>query len=60
MIYLYTIGTMLLVMLLLVGMQHAANWFAHKHPEFGPARKLGKGGCCGKCEGDTCENDKHH
>jgi hypothetical protein len=60
MIYLYTIGAMLLIMLLFVGMQHAANWFAHKHPEFGPARKLGAGGCCGKCNDGACEKDGHH
>ena len=59
MIYLYTVGFLLFVMLAWVVVQAAANRFAHNHPEFGAARKMGEG-CCGKCAGDTCENDKHH
>jgi hypothetical protein len=46
-------------MVAFVSVQSIANWFARRHPEFGPARKMGEG-CCGKCAGDTCENDKHH
>ncbi|OIQ97046.1 hypothetical protein GALL_209890 [mine drainage metagenome] len=59
MIYLYTIGLLLFVMLAFVLVQSAANWFAHRHPEFGAARRMGEG-CCGKCSGDTCENNKNH
>jgi len=60
MIYLYTIGFILFVMLTWVVVEAAAHRFAKHHPEFGAARRLGKGGCCGKCHGDTCENDGNH
>ncbi len=59
MIYLYTIGVVLAVMLAFVLVQAVANWFAARHPEFGPARRMGEG-CCGKCTGDTCENSGRH
>ena len=59
MIYLYTIGLLLFVMVAFVLVQSVANWFAHRHPEFGAARRMGEG-CCGKCSGDTCENNKNH
>ncbi len=56
MIYLYTIGLVLFVMVAFVSVQSAANWFARRHPEFGAPRRMGEG-CCGKCTGDTCENE---
>jgi hypothetical protein len=59
MIYLYTVGLLLFVMVAWVVVQAAANRFAHHHPEFGAARRMGEG-CCGKCTGDTCEKDRNH
>ncbi len=59
MIYVYTIGLLLFVMVAFVLVQFAANWFARRHPEFGAPRRMGEG-CCGKCTGDTCENEGRH
>ncbi len=59
MIYLYTIGLLLSVMVAFVLVQSAANWFARRHPEFGPARRMGEG-CCGKCGDGACENEGRH
>ncbi len=56
MIYLYTIGLVLFVMVAFVLVQSAANWFARRHPEFGAPRRMGEG-CCGRCGPDACEND---
>ena len=51
MIYLYTIGALLALLLVFVTVERIAHRFAHRHPEFGPPRKLG----CGGCGGDHCE-----
>jgi hypothetical protein len=50
---------LLFVMVAFVSVQSAANWFARRHPEFGAPRRMGEG-CCGKCTGDTCENEGRH
>jgi hypothetical protein len=60
MIYLYTIGLLVFVMVAFVMVQAIANWFARRHPEFGAARRMGIGGCCGKCANNTCEKDGGH
>lgn len=56
MIYLVTIGLLLLMLLGWVVVERLAHRFAHRHPEFGPARKLGCGGCGNHCEGH-CKNE---
>lgn len=58
MIYLITIGLLLLLMLGWIFVEYAAHQFAHKHPEFGPPRKLGCGGCGNACAGH-CKEDEH-
>ncbi|HET7832982.1 MAG TPA: chemotaxis protein [Gallionella sp.] len=59
MIYVYTVGFVLFMMVAWVVVQAVANRFAHHHPEFGPAREMGVGGCCGKCSEGTCDKDGH-
>lgn len=54
MTYILTIAIVLSVMAAWLAVQAAANHFARRHPEFGPARKMGVG-CCGKCDDNTCE-----
>ena len=56
MIYLYTIGLLLFIIIAWQVVQSVASRFAQHHPEFGPARRMGLG-CCGKCENNTCEKE---
>jgi hypothetical protein len=56
MTYLITIGLVLAMMLGWIVVERLANLFAHRHPEFGPPRKLGCGGCGNNCEGH-CKNE---
>ncbi len=56
MIYLVTIGLLLALLLVWVVVEHFADVFAHRHPEFGPARKVGCGGCGNHCQGH-CKNE---
>ena len=51
MTYLITIGLVLGLMLIWLIVERLAQRFAHHHPEFGPARKMGCGGCGNNCEG---------
>ncbi len=51
MIYLITIGVVMAILLVWVIVENLAYLFAHRHPEFGPARKLGCGGCGNNCAG---------
>jgi hypothetical protein len=51
MTYLITIGLVLGMLLGWVVVEQLANIFANRHPEFGPPRKLGCGGCGNHCEG---------
>jgi hypothetical protein len=56
MTYLITIGLVLAMMVGWVIVERLAHLFAHRHPEFGPPRKLGCGGCGNHCEGH-CKNE---
>jgi len=56
MTYLITIGLVLAMMLGWIVVERLAYLFAHRHPEFGPPRKLGCGGCGNHCEGH-CKNE---
>jgi len=56
--YLIAIGLILLLMLGWIIVEAIANLFAHRHPEFGPPRKMGCGGCGNHCSGH-CEKDDH-
>ena len=58
MIYFITIGLVLVLMLGFVIVEYFAHRFAHRHPEFGPPRKLGCGGCGNHCAGH-CESSEH-
>ena len=51
MIYLVTISLLLAMLLGWLAVERLAQHFARRHPEFGPARKLGCGGCGKHCEG---------
>jgi hypothetical protein len=51
MTYLITIGLVLGMLLGWVVVEQLAHLFAQRHPEFGPPRKLGCGGCGNHCEG---------
>ncbi len=54
--YLVTIGLLLVLLVGWVIVEQLAFIFAHRHPEFGPPRKLGCGGCGNNCEGQ-CKNE---
>jgi hypothetical protein len=54
--YLIAIGCLLALMVGWVVVEKLAFLFAHRHPEFGPPRKLGCGGCGNNCEGH-CKNE---
>jgi hypothetical protein len=58
MIYLVTIALMLAMLLGFIVVEYLAHRFAEHHPEFGPARKLGCGGCGNHCEGH-CKTSEH-
>jgi hypothetical protein len=51
MTYLITIGLVLGMLLGWVVVEQLANSLLNRHPEFGPPRKLGCGGCGNHCEG---------
>jgi hypothetical protein len=57
MTYLITIGVLVALLLGFVAVDHLAHHFAQRHPEFGPPRKLGCGGCVNHCAGH-CKNDR--
>lgn len=56
MIYAVTIGLVFMLLMVWIVVQSAAQRFARKHPEFGPARKMGVG-CCGKCDDHACDRE---
>jgi hypothetical protein len=60
MAYLVTIGLILAIMLIGIGVQRYYERFARRHPELGPFRETGKGcGCCSAgsgCGGSSCDN----
>jgi hypothetical protein len=58
MIYIITIGLVLALMLGFVIVEYLAHRFAKRHPEFGPPRKLGCGGC-GEHYAGHCESSEH-
>ncbi len=58
MIYLITIGLLLALLAGFVLVERIAHRFARRHPEFGPPRKLGCGGCGDHCAGH-CESSEH-
>lgn len=57
---LFTIGAILIALLLYVFVQRSYRLFGKRHPELGPFREEGKGcGSCssaGGCSGDSCSN----
>jgi len=59
--YLFTIGAILLALLIYVVVQRTYRLFSKQHPELGPFRQEGKG--CGSCSGgsgcsgDSCSGD---
>jgi hypothetical protein len=55
----YLLASLLILLLLLgwIGTQMLARRFAHRHPEFGPAREEGSGcGGCG-CQNGSCRKE---
>ena len=53
-------GLILLALMGWLGVQQAARNFAHRHPEFGPAKEEG-GGCGSSCAcsaGGSCKKSK--
>jgi hypothetical protein len=56
--YLIAIGLVLVFLIGFVIVERIAHRFAHRHPEFGPPRKLGCGGCGNHCAGH-CETSEH-
>ena len=58
MIYLVTIALMLAMLLGFIVVEYLAHRFAEQHTDFGPARKLGCGGCGNHCEGH-CKTSEH-
>ncbi len=54
--YLVTLLLLPTLVLLWIGVQHAARSFAARHPEFGPAREEGEEGCGGCGGGGHCSN----
>jgi len=56
----YLLVPLIILLLLLgwIGIQGLARRFAHRHPEFGPAREEGSGcGGCG-CHDGTCRRER--
>jgi hypothetical protein len=49
---------MLAMLIGFIVVEYLAHRFAEHHPEFGPARKLGCGGCGNHCEGH-CKSSEH-
>ena len=56
--YLLTIGLILLLLLVWIIVEASSHLFARNHPEFGPPRKMGCGGCGNSCAGH-CVSDDH-
>jgi hypothetical protein len=57
-VYLTTIGLILILLLGWIVVQRTYRLFAHEHPELGPFRGEGHqgcGSCSGECGGDSCD-----
>ncbi|KPK56253.1 MAG: hypothetical protein AMS22_01890 [Thiotrichales bacterium SG8_50] len=57
--YLIAVGTVLLVLVGWVAVQHIARLYARDHPQFGPYREEG-GGCGSSCRCDRAEQHCPH